>query len=200
MRLQQQAYNNALHEQQQYQASSATRNAPIRELQANAQSWLARYNKGEDVASLNPAFARHAQESANAVTNSMNYASSTGDTATFGGGDKGYQDKLRSVASRNIAKGLAGMNMQALEGELQNNRGIVMDTTNFLNADARAGFGMSSDLFGMTNSIFNAATTKRQMEIQRSNQMMNNLMSAVSGGATGFLTAMGWGGFGGART
>lgn len=199
MALQQEAYHNAQAQQQAYQASAEVRNAPIRALQGQATNWLNRYEKGEDVAKLNPAFARHAQESANAVQSTLNVAQGLGDTATHSTTkDAGFQAKLNSVASRNIAKGLAGMNMQALEGELQNNRGIVMDTTNFLNSDARAGFGMTSDLFGMTNQIFNSATTRRQMEMQRSNMMMNNLMQGISGGVTGALTAFGVGGFGNA--
>lgn len=186
-------------EKDAYQASAAKRNAGVQALQDNAVGYLNRYNKGEDVASLNPAFARHAQESAQAVQSTMNVAQGLGDTATHSlSKDAGYQSKLNSVASRNIAKGLAGMNMQALEGEVQNQRGIVMDTSNFLNSDARAGFGMTSDIAGMAGNYFNSATTRRQMEMNRSNMMMNNLMQGISGGVTGALTAFGVGGFGNA--
>jgi hypothetical protein len=199
MRQQQAAYAAAQQQVQAYQQSSAARNAPIIALQKGSQDWMNRFNKGTDVADLNPAFAKNAQESADAVMNSMNYASNFGDTATHGGGaDKNFQEKARSVAQRNIAKGVARLNMQGLENELQSNRGILMDTTNFLNSDARAGVGMSGDLFGMTNSIFNAATTKRKMEMERSNMMMQNMMGLISGGVQGFMAATGAGGMFGA--
>lgn len=191
MQQQQQAFQNAQAQAQQYQSNFNTRNAGILGLQTSAQNWLRRYEKGADVASLNPAFVKNAQETADSVQKTMMVANRLGNNAMVKG-DAGYQNKLNSVASRNIAKGLAQLNEQGLMSELDNQRGILMDTSNFLNADSRAGLSLNSELFSMTNSLFNNATTRRQMEIQRSNMMMGNFMQFLSGGiSTGLQLATG---------
>lgn len=189
--LQRQAYADAQRMAQEYQRSFNTRNAGIINLQNQATNWLERYNKGEDVAKLNPAFARYAQDTANQVQSTMQVANRLGDRM---GGDKDYQAKLNSLATRDIARNLAQLNEEGLLTELNSQRGILMDTTNFLNADSRAGFGMGSELFGMTNSLFANATTKRNMEIQRSNMLMDNFMRGIAGGINAFASVGGFGG------
>lgn len=191
MAMQRQAYADSQRMAQEYQNSFNTRNAGILGLQKQATDWLANYNAGTDVSKLNPAFAKYAQETAGQVQSTMQVANRLGDRM---GGDKDYQAKLNSLATRNIASQLAGLQEQSLMSELNNQRGILMDTSNFLNQDSRAGFGMQSELFGMTNSIFNNATTKRNMEIQRSNMMMNNLMQGIAGGISAFSAVGGFGG------
>jgi hypothetical protein len=183
------AQNSRLHE---YENSFATRNAGVIQQRDKSQNWLGRFEKGEDVSSLNPAFAKTAQESADAVTNSMQFAGKLGDNATHNaGGDADYQAKLRSVSQRKIAGGVAQLNMGALQDEVANQRGILMDTSNFLNADSRAAFGMGGQVFDYTSTMFNNATTKRQMEMNRSNMMMGNLMGLISGGIQGGMKAFG---------
>lgn len=179
MQMQRHAYDDAQRRFSEYQNSFNTRNAPVIGLQTSAQNWLNRYGRGEDIASLNPTLARNAQMSANQVGQTMRFASKLGDRRV---GDADYQAKLNSLSTREISKGLAMLNEEGLLSELQSQRGILMDTSNFLNADARAGLGLSSELFNMTNSIFNNATTRRQMEIQRSNMMMQNFMGFLSTG------------------
>lgn len=191
MAMQRQAYADSQRMAEEYRNSFNTRNAGILGLQSQATKWLEGYNSGTDVSKLNPAFAKYAQETANQVQSTMQVANRLGDRM---GGDKDYQSKLNSLASRNIAKGLAQVNEEGLMAELNNQRGILMDSSNFLNNDSRAGFGMQSELFGMTNSIFNNATTKRNMEIARSNMMMNNLMQGISGGISAFASLGGFGG------
>jgi len=179
----------------EYHATSATRNAPIIGLQQDANAWLGRYKRGEDVASLNPALAKTLLNTSNQYTNTLKYATGKlGDTS--GQGDAGHQAKLLNVTTRELGKGAAALNMQGLENERANQTGIVMDTTSFLNADAQAGFGMQSQLGAMASSIFQNATTRRQMEIDRSNAMMANTMSFISGGVNAGLRAYGMGMFG----
>jgi hypothetical protein len=176
----------------EYRASSSTRNAPMIQMQADATAFLNKYKKGEDVSTLNPALAQTLNNAANQTTNTLKYATAKlGDTS--GQGDAGHQQKLLNVTQRKLGQGVAALNMQGLQDEVGNQRGIAMDTTNFLNADAQAGFGMQGQLSSMASSVFQNATTRRQMEIQRSNQMMGNLMGFVNGG----LSAVFGGGLGG---
>lgn len=179
----------------EYRDSYSTRNAGVIKMNEGANNYLGRFAKGEDVASLNPALAQTLTNSANQTMNTLKYATSKlGDTS--GQGDAGYQNKLLNVTQRQLGKATAAMNMQGLENEVANQRGIALDTANMLNADQRAGFGMQSDISGMASNVFNSATQRRQIEIQRSNQMMGNLMGAISGGFSGMMSAWSGGLFG----
>lgn len=200
MRQQQAQYDAYMRQVNEYNNSFNTRNAGLIAMRDSASSWLNRFNKGEDVAKLNPAFAKNALAAAETTKKTMQFASKLGDNSTMGvRGDADYQAKLRSSAEADVSKGLAFQNMQGLQDELGNQRGILMDSTNVLNSDSRAGVGMSAEGFNMTNSIFNNATTKRQMEIARSQAMMSNFMGFLGMGVQAFGMAASGGMLGAAK-
>lgn len=188
MALQKQVYNDSSKMFADYRKDYDTRNKAVIGMQGDAQNWLKRYGKGEDVSSLNPAFAKNSQESANQIKATMTAASKLGDRR---GGDSDYQAKLQNVAGREIAKYNSQLNEASLMDELNSNRGIAMDTSAFLNQDAQAGLGLQSQLFGMTGQLFNSASQRRQMEIQKAQASMQMLTGLISGGITGAFGAYG---------
>lgn len=188
MRLQQEQFHAQRKDVEEYKKSSAQRNQHVAGLQKTAAEFLEKHRKGVDVTQLNPAFSQTALQASDAVKNTMRAARNIGDGAK-GGGDANYQAKLDSVASREISRGLGRANVEGLMSEVNNQRGILMDTSNFLNQDAMAGLNMGAGVFNMTSTMFQAATAKREMEMARSNAMMNNLFGFISGGVNGLVTA-----------
>lgn len=180
---------------QEYRRNFDTRNAGIISLQKSTQNWLNRYEKGADVSTLNPARVMANQQAADQVVNTMRTASKLGDRQL--GGDADYQAKLNAVSTSRIGQGLARLNEAGLVNELNSRRGILMDTSAYLASDERAGFGLGSEVFNMSNAIFQNATTRRQMEMQRSQLAMGMFTSLLSGGLAGFSSVMSAGASGG---
>lgn len=174
-----------------YRANFAVRNKGILDLQSKATGWLNRYEKGADVASLNPARVMANQQAADQVMSTMKVASKLGDRQA--GGDADYQARLNSTATANIGKGLARLNEAGLVEELGNQRGILMDTSAYLSADEKSGFSMGSEVFNMSNSIFQNATTRRQMEMQRSQMALKMFTDVLGAGVGAFSSVMGAG-------
>lgn len=177
----------------QYQQGFDTRNAGVIKIRDRGNKFLDDYSKGTDIADLIPASVKMAQQTSDTVKNTITAAGRQGDASQLRG-DKSYQDKLNSSLSAKLGKGMAAINDERLHSEVGQQTENVFNASNFLNSDAQAGLGLNTQAFGMANSIFSNATTRREMEIQRSNIMMNNLMQGLSGGVQGFLTATGAGG------
>lgn len=184
------AYQNSQDAVNAYNSNYDTRNAPIIGMQGNAQDWLNKYNKGVDVSELNPAAVKTAQQAADQVKGTMDVANNLGSNA-LAKGDRGYQSRLNSLNSREISKGLASVNVEGLLSELGNQRGILTDTSQFLNADRQAGLGYTNQLYGMTDNMYQNATNTRQMEMQRGNLMNQMLMDGIFGGLSGAASAFG---------
>lgn len=195
---------NAILAQQQAAASAyrdgyATRNAGITALQSYATNFLDRYHKGEDISTLMPTSVENAQKSADAAKYTMQAASRQGDASQLPK-DSGYQRKLEATTTARLGRALATINDNALHGEVDSNRDILMNTTNMLNADQQAGMGLYSQSFGMAQGVFNSATTRRQMEQARAAAMNNMLFQGISGGLQGLLGAFTGGMFSGGNS
>ncbi len=183
---------------QDYNQGFEKRNAAMIALQTRAQSWLDSYDKGTDVSKLNPALAQTLMDAANVNMRTTQVVNRMGNNALVKG-DKGYQQKLSSLAQRQMFRDMGALNEQGLMTERANQTGILMDSSNFLNSDRMSAFNMQSGVFGQSNSIFNNWTSKRNMEIARGNAMNNMLMQGVMGGVSGFITAGSAGGMFGAK-
>lgn len=190
LRLQRQQYLDQQKFLNQILANRDKQNEGVIALHNRAKNWLNRYEKGEDVMSLNPAFAKYSQETADAVQKSNMVANKLGDRM---GGSGDYRAKLSSVSSRDIAKSLARLNEEGLIRELDNQRNILMDTSAYLGNDDYTKFSMFSDLGSIANSIFQNATTKRQMAIQVGQQAMGNMLGLINGIVGGATAAFGTG-------
>lgn len=177
-----------------YQDSYNTRNAGMIVLQNHAKDWLDQYNKGVDINTLNPAFAKAGQDAAHQVMQTMGFASKMGD-ASQQNGDAGYQQQLSSLSARQIAKGLAAQQEEGLLSEKDNQTNILASSTGFLNQDSQAGIGLQGNLGDASSVLFQNATMKRKMAMERAQNMMNNLFSGISAGVGAFSMAFGAGGF-----
>lgn len=201
----QQAQVNALNEQtriqrqymnmiNQYNSEYDTRNADIIDLNRRVGDRIEQFERGEDITKIYPLISNTLTQGADAVRKTMDFTQGLG-TNAYDQQDDRYQQKLRSVGERQIASNLASAIVSGVLGERDRDTGLLMDTSNYLSADKRAGYGLVGQGFQMSSNIFNNATTRRQMEMQRSNMMMGNLMSFISGGLSGFgglSSAMGW--------
>lgn len=190
MRQQQQLFEQTQSMFRDYQAGFDKRNAGIMALQSRAQKWLDDYDRGVDVAKLNPALAKTLMDSANITTRTMQVANQVGNRAMVQG-DKGFQQKLNSLAQRQMYRDMASLNEQGLMAERANQTGIMMDTSNFLNSDRMAGMNLQGNLFGMGNSLVGMYTNKYNQEVARSNAMFNNMMGLISGGVGAFTSIAG---------
>ena len=184
LRLEREAYAKAQASRDAYQSTYSTRNAPIIEAQKKSQDFLSRYEKGEDISSLDPTATKYAQQTADQITRTYKTANELGSNA-FAKGDSGYQAKLNSVASRNVAKGLAQISEDSLLSNVDRNEQRSMQSTAFLNADQQAGMGLDSNIFQMSSSIFNDTTSKRKLEEDIGMAKMSMLMNGVFGGLSG---------------
>lgn len=186
---QQAAYAKAQADAAAYQSTSATRNAGVIGIRDYANSFLDKFHKGTDISQLIPSYLKVGQQASDTVKNTMTQASRMGDSSQLPT-DQGYQQKLNSVTTSNLGRNLAAINEGVLSDEVSNQTGNSFNATNFLNADAQVGLNQDTNLFGMTDTIWHNATTRREMEIQVAQQAMGNLMGWVSmglGAATGFL-------------
>lgn len=173
-----------------YQDSYDTRNAFTIDARNSASDFLQRYKKGEDISTLDPSASKYANQVADQVTRTYKVSNQLGSNA-FTKGDSGYQAKLNSVASRDVAKGMAGLANDSLMSSVAENRGLGLQTTALLNADKQAGYGMDTNVFDLTNSIFTNTSAKRKQEDDLGMAQMGMLLSGLSGavsGATGIST------------
>lgn len=190
LRQQQQAFEETQRLSKLYREGFEKRNAGIIAMQERANRWLADYDKGVDVAKLNPALANTLRDTADIMTRTTQVANRIGNNALVRG-DKGFQNKLQSVAQRDMFKNMAIANEQGLMEERGNQTNIAMQTSQFLNQDTMAGIGLQNDVFNQSNALFGNWTTKRNIEIARGNMMTNMLMQGIMGGVSGFATAGG---------
>lgn len=179
-----------------YRQAFDKRNAGLITLQNYATDWLDRYSRGVDVADLNPALNSTLMATAANVTKSMQFANKLGNNAMVKG-DRSYQDKLNSVATREIYKNAAQMNEMGLLQERANQTGILAQTTNALNADRMAGLGLYNQSSGMNAQAFDMTNTLYQNAVARSNMMTNMLFQGIGGGLSAFSMAGGFGGLSG---
>lgn len=170
-----------------FNQASAERNRGITQIRDRSKSFLDRFESGEDIATLIPQQTALTAGVADRIDKTFKVANRLGNNA-FTKGDKDFQAKLSSLSQRQIARAMAVINSQALQGEVDKNRGLLFDSTNFLNADARAGLGLDAGLFNATNSLFSAASQKRQMEMSRTSGILGMagvISDLVTGGVAG---------------
>ena len=169
---------------QEYQKSYEQRNASTISANKNAQGFIDRYNKGEDISSLDPTASKYANQVADQATRTYKMSNQLGSNAMTKG-DSGYQAKLNSVASERVAKGLAGISEDSLQASLAENKGTALQTTQMLNADKQAGLGMDANVFNLSSSMFQDTTAKRKQEDDIGMMKMNMLMQGIFGGLSG---------------
>lgn len=198
-RQQEEAYRRQQRQADQYDAMTQAyrnnfdkRNEYIIGLNERSGQRIEQFDRGEDITRIYPLLANTLTQGANAVRNTMDYTSGLG-TNAYAQQDERYLQKLKSVAGRDISKALATAMVQGTNAERDRDTNLLMETSQYLNADRMAGFGLANNSFNMANTMFGNATTKRQMEIQRSNAMMGNLMNIIGGGLSGFSMAGGFG-------
>jgi hypothetical protein len=198
-RQQQAAHDRASAQATEYQASFNKRNAGIIDIRDRGISFLDRYSKGRDINELIPASIANSQAAADTVRNTMSAAGRMGDASQLPN-DAGYQSRLNSVMGASLGRGLAAINDQRLASEVGQQTSNVASASSFLNADSQAGLGLNNTLFSMTDTIWQNATTRRDMEIRVAQQAFGNMMSVVSAGvgfatgafgASGFLRGLG---------
>lgn len=189
LRLQREAFEQNKANSKAYQSTFDQRNASVISANKASSDFVDRYNKGEDISTLDPSASKYAGQVADQVTKTYKMSNQLGSNA-FTKGDSGYQAKLNSVASRDIAKGMAGIANDSLLSNLSENRGMALQTSNMLNADTQAGYGMDTNVFDLSSSMFRDTSAKRKQEDDIGMAKMNMLMSGVFGGLSG-LTGVG---------
>lgn len=196
---QQTAFQTAQQQAQAYQGNFDKRNQAIIGIRDSGDSFLNKYRAGTDISELIPASVKLGQQSSDTIKNTMQAAGRMGDASQLHS-DGNYQNKLNSLTSARLGRGLAAVNDERLHNEVGQQTENVFNASQFLNADAQTGLNLNSQLFGMTNTIWQNATTRRNMEIQVANQAFSNLMQGIQTGvgvASGFFGAGGmFGGLG----
>jgi hypothetical protein len=188
---QQAQFGEAQRQAREYQQSFNTRNAGIINLRDTGNAWLGKYGRGVDINELLPAQVALGQQASDTVKATVAAQGRMGDASQLPN-DAGYHDKLNHVMGARLGKGMAAINADYLNSEHQGVKEDVFNATQLLNQDSQAGLGLNNQLFGMTESIWNNATTRRKMEIEVAQQSMGNLMGLVQmgvGAASGFLGA-----------
>ena len=193
---QNQAYQNQLlatqkaeADAQAYKANFNTRNAGIIGLQQRSQGRLNRLEKGDDIGSIYNVLGNTLTEGADAVKQTMGYTQGLG-TNALAQQDSRYNQKLQSVAQRQIASQMGRSLVGGVLGERDRDTGIVMDTSNYLSGDERYGLGMNQQNVSNYGSLFGNASTIRQMEMQRA-QMAWSQMQGILSGASGLMSGLG---------
>lgn len=189
LRLQREAFEQNKANAKAYQSTFDERNASVIKANKYSSDFVDRYNKGEDISTLDPSASKYANQVADQVTKTHKTSNQLGSNA-FAKGDAGYQAKLNSVASRDIAKGMAGIANDSLLSNVSENRGMALQTSNMLNADTQAGYGMDTNVFDLSSSMFRDTSAKRKQEDDIGMAKMNMLMSGVFGGLSG-ITGVG---------
>lgn len=190
---QQAAYQTAQTQATAYQNDFTKRNAAITGIRDYGQQFLDRYHKGTDISELIPASVKYTQQAADTVKNTIQAAGRMGDSSQLHS-DSNYQNKLNSVMGAKLGRGMAAINDERLNNEVGQQTENVFNASNFLNADAQAGLNLNSQMFNMSNAIWQNATTRRNMEIQVGQQAFGNLMQGIqvaTGIASGFFGAGG---------
>lgn len=197
---QQKAYTDSQNAFNAYNSNFDKRNASIISLRDRGSNFLDRYSKGTDISELIPSSVKTGQMASDTVKNTIQAAGGIGDSSQLPK-DAGYQQKLNSVMGANMARGLAQVNEAALQGEVGQQTENVFNASQFLNADAGTGLNLNNQIFNMSNTLWQNATTRRQMEIDVSNQAFGKMMQGLQFGvgiASGGLGAGGMFGAGGA--
>lgn len=185
---QQQAIQQAQAQRDAYNADFDNRNADIIGIGQRSSRRLRDLERGVDIGSVYSTLSNTLNQGANAVKNTMNFTGGLG-TNAFAQQDPRYQQKLRSVAERDISKGLGQALAQGALGERDRDTGLVLDTNQYLSNDKKYGLGLTGQTVGDFSNLFGNSTTIRQQEMQRAQQAwgtFGNILSIGTGLATGF--------------